>query len=135
VKISRQQMREMVTSSDCLLQNAIKKLVLENHAYVIEGLPADLFDEMIDNGIKTAKGFGLTSADKLATFVLLMFEFGPEFYKHPQVNLRLTDASIEPDNRLTTVVDDTPSEIWEHIQSKLHRQTWFPEIREPLGKS
>jgi hypothetical protein len=134
VKISGLQMREMLAGSESLLRDAIKKLVREEHAYVVEGLPADLLDEMIDNGIKTARGFGLSAADKLAAFVLLMFEFGPEFYKHQRIYPKLTDTNVEPDARLTAVIDETPSEVWEHIQSALHRQTWFPETREPLGE-
>jgi hypothetical protein len=134
VKITGQQMREMLVGNETLLREAIKKLVVEEHGYVVDGLPTDLFDEMIDSGIKTARGFGLRAANKLATFVLLMFEFGPEFYKHPQIYPKLMDNSVEPDARLTAVVDETPSSIWEYIQSAMHRQTWFPETREPVGE-
>lgn len=134
MKISSQQKRAMIVNSSALLRDSIKKLVREEHGYVVEGLPVDLFDEMIDNGIKTARDFGLRAPEKLATFVLLMFEFGPEFYKHPQIYSRMTDSSFEADARLTAVVEETPSSVWENIQSAMHQQTWFPETSDPDGE-
>jgi len=123
----------MVAGSESLLRLAIKNLVRKEHAYVVEGLPEDILDEMIESGVQTGRGYGLTASEALATFVLLMFEFGPEFHRHPAIRAMLTDPALAPEERLEAVIERTPSDTWEQIQSVLHRQTWFPELREPDG--
>lgn len=131
--IDREHLQKMVAGSDYLLQLAIKNLVRKEHAYVVEGLPEDLLDEMIQSGVNTGRSYGLTAAQALAAFVLLMFEFGPEFHRHPSIQAMLSDSALTPEARLEAVMERTPSETWEQIQSALHRQTWFPDLREPDG--
>lgn len=131
MQIKRLQMHQMVVNSDKMLTVAIKTLVSQEHPYVIEGLPEDILDEMVGNGVKTARGYGISGPDESATFVLLMFEFGPEFHLNPVIQKTLRDASIPSDLRLSAVIERTPSETWEQIQSTLHEQTWFPELDEP----
>lgn len=133
MQINREQLRCMVAGSDSLLRLAIKNLVRKEHAYVVEGLPEDIFDEMIASGVQTGRGYGLTASEALATFVLLMLEFGPEFHRHPSIRAMLTDPALAPEERLEAVIERTPSDTWEQIQSAIHRQTWFPELREPDG--
>jgi hypothetical protein len=123
----------MVAGSEHLLLLAIGNRVRAEHPYVVEGLPDDILKEMVERGVKTARSYGLSASEALATFVLLMFEFGPEFHRHPEVQAMLTDPAMAPEARLEAVIERTPSETWEHIQSAIHRQTWFPELREPDG--
>lgn len=133
MQTNREQMRQMVAGSEHLLLLAIGNRVRTENPYLVEGLPDDILNEMVESGVKTARKYGLTASEALATFVLLMFEFGPEFHRHPVVQAMLAEPTMTPEARLEAVIEHTPSETWEQIQSAIHRQTWFPELREPDG--
>lgn len=132
MQIRANQLLETLSGSDELLRNGIGRVVRAEHGYVVDGLPQDLFDQMIDSGIVVARRHGLTRATDLGTFVLLMFEFGPEFHRHPEIQRTLSATNGTPAARLAQVVDSTPSEVWRQLTAVLHRQTWFPELRTPL---
>ena len=55
-KFSSTQLQQLVSGSEPLLRTSIGNLVREQHAYVVQGLPADLFDRMIGHGLDTARG-------------------------------------------------------------------------------
>lgn len=130
-KFSTAQLQRLVSGSEPMLRLSISNLVREQHAYVVQGLPADLFDRMVGDGLDTARSYGLQAPAQLATFVLLMFELGPEFHRAPVIQRVLTDATIPPDERLAAVLERTPPEAFAAIEAAMDRQTWFPELREP----
>jgi hypothetical protein len=127
MQITRSQMKGMLAGSDTLLRHAIQRLVRGEHAYVVQDLPQKLFDRMVDAGVASARGFGLREPSDLACFVLLMFEFGPGFWRHPAVERVLRNASQPPAQRLQQVVQRTPPTVWQEIEATLHEQHWFPE--------
>jgi len=91
IRIRQAQMQQMLDADRSLLRRVVDKRVREQYADVIRGLPADLVDEMIENGIRAARGYGLTRAGDIAGFVLVMFEVVPEFHRHPRVKAILGD--------------------------------------------
>jgi hypothetical protein len=121
----------MVEADSEMLRYVIAKRVREHYPKVVEGLPQDLYDEMIEYGIRSARGYGLTFADDIAGFVLVMFEVGPEFHQHPRIQHVLRDSTIAPEDKLAAMFDRIPDEVWEEVASEIHRQTWFPELRVP----
>lgn len=130
-KFTPEQLRKIGGGSDAMLRASLANIVRSEFAYVVNDLPRDLFDEMIEVGIKTARNYGLAKPTDLAGFVMLQFEFGPEFHRHPAVLAILTDPVIDADARLAVVVERTPESVWREIESVLHKQTWFPELRQP----
>lgn len=133
MQISKDQMIGMLAGNDMLLRLTIQKQVREEHSYVVEDLPQELFDEMVDRGIRRARDYGLSHPSDLACFVLLMFEFGPEFWRHPAIGNVLQDATSSPSERLQQVVNGTPNEVWRYLESAMHKQRWFPEAFEADG--
>jgi hypothetical protein len=125
LQIRRAQMRQMVGGDEAMLLGALERLVREDHARVLSGMPAHLVQQMLRNGVEAAHRYGLVEPSDVATFVLLMFEFGPGFHRHPAVLDKLTDRALPAHVRLQRVVDETPEAVWREIESKLHEQHWF----------
>ncbi|HRQ80477.1 MAG TPA: hypothetical protein PKZ97_05105 [Azospirillaceae bacterium] len=130
IVFNKQQFGDMISSDKSLLRESIIRLVSNDHKSVIEGLPEDLLHEMIDGGIDAASRFQLTEPSDIAAFVLIMFEVGPEFYRHPVIHAHLTDTSVPPNKRLDAVIERTPHSVWSDIEANIHLQTWFPELPE-----
>lgn len=130
ITFSQNQLRQLAGGSEAMLRTALGNLVRREHAYVVEGLPGDLFDEIIANSLASARGYGLKAPADLATFLLLQFEIGPEFHRHPAIQEVLADPAIVPEGKLQTMYDRTPDAVWNDIASVLDRQTWFPELRD-----
>ena len=130
-KFSKSQLQKIAGSSDPMLRVSISNIVKVEHAYVVKDLPPELLATMIDTGMKSARGYGLSKPTDVAGFVMLQFEFGPEFHRHPAINALLTDPTIAVDSRLTAVVERTPESVWREVEAVLHKQVWFPELREP----
>lgn len=125
LRISRGQLRQMVGGDQTMLLGALERLVRDEHAEVVDGLPRALVDRMLRKGIDAAHQYGLLDAEDVATFVLLMFEFGPEFHRHPAVRDLLTDRARPAHERIQAVARTTPEATWHEIESTLPRQRWF----------
>jgi hypothetical protein len=129
MQVSSEQMSGMLAGDDRLLRQAIQAQVRDEHSYVVQGLPQDLFDRMVGGGMQRARGYGLTRPADLSCFVLLMFEFGPEFWRHPAIAQVLTDPALPPEQRLQQVVNNTPDAVWKYLNEALPKQSWFPEAQ------
>lgn len=126
---SQNQMRQMAGASESMLRAVLGNLARREHPYVLAGLPSDLFDEIIATSLHVARGYGLLAPTDLATFLLLQFEVGPEFHRHPAVQSVLADPTIAPERKVQAMYERTPDSVWSEIESVLNRQTWFPELR------
>lgn len=126
--IRREQILAMLTGHPCLI-TAIHRKVQAEYAAIVEGLPQDIIREMIGNGLQAARHLGLSRPADLAGFVLIMFEVGPEFHRHPQVRAVLENTEIQAEQKLAEMFARTDERVWEEIILVLHRQTWFPELR------
>ncbi|WP_157758711.1 hypothetical protein [Cystobacter fuscus] len=127
MRFRREQLRKMAGGSETLLQYAIATQVIEEHSYIVHNLPKDLLNDMIRSGLNTARGFGLSAPNDLSAFVLLMFEVGPEFHRHPSVLRVLEDPAVEPAKKLSTLFERVPDTVWDDIEATIDRQTWFPD--------
>lgn len=125
LQIRPAQLRQMAGGDEGMLLTALERLVREDHARVLSGMPGHLVQEMLRNGVEAAHRYGLLEPADVATFVLLMFEFGPGFHRHPAVLDMLTDRALSPHQRIQRVVNDTTEEVWREIQASLHEQHWF----------
>ena len=132
MQFRREQLRQMVGSSEPMLRLAIRNQVQQDHASVVAGLPLDLLDEMIDGALRAARSYGLQAPSELATFTLWCFEFGPEFHRHPAIRAILVDAGIPHEDKIAAVLHRTPEEAWRACEAAIHRMTWFPELQMPM---
>lgn len=130
ITFSGDHLQRLVSGSEPMLARSIGKLVREHHAYVVDGLPDDLFGELIARGIATARHQGLETPQQLGGFVMLQFEVGPEFYRHHEIQAILGRPSLSPQAKFDALVGGVPDRVWAQIDAALNRQTWFPERRE-----
>jgi hypothetical protein len=114
-----------------MLPRVILRVVRSEYPLVVEDFPDDILLEMISGGIIRAREFGLTNSEDIAGFVLIMFEVGPEFYNHAAIRSVLEGASIPAERKLDEVFAHTSQAVWDEVVGSLHRQTWFPELRQP----
>jgi hypothetical protein len=128
--ITREQKVAMLAADKNLLFQAIKSRVVKDYQEIVKGLPEDMLAGMINHGIAKAKSFGLTHPFDIAGFVYIMFEVGPEFYRHPQIQPILTSPTLPPEQKMNTMIERTPPLVWQQCVDVLDRQTWFPELRE-----
>ena len=128
--LTREQKVAMLATDNNLLFQAIKQRVVRDYHEIIKGLPDDMLAGMINHGIGKAKSFGLTHPFDIAGFVYIMFEVGPEFYRHPKIQSILTSTKIPADSKMSIMMEQTPPLAWQQCVEVLDRQTWFPELRE-----
>lgn len=130
IKLTAEHLQRLVAGSDSMLEMAIANLVREEHGYVVDGLPDDMFQDLVRRGMTTARGYGLQTPQQLATFVLLQFEVGPEFHRHAAIQAVLQDARPTPQEKLDTILNSLPDSVWAECEAALDRQTWYPERRD-----
>jgi hypothetical protein len=90
----------------------------------VGGLSNEVLAERIESGVKRARAYGITEHCGLATFVAFMFEFAPDFDKHPHVQGILTDSAIHPDDRIHVVADQISDEEWEAVETGSSGAGW-----------
>jgi len=128
--ITREQKVAMLAADKNLLFQAIKQRVVRDYQAIVKGIPDDMLAGMINHGIEKAKSFGLTHPFDIAGFVYIMFEVGPEFYRHPKILPILSSITIPPERKMDTMIEQTQPMVWQQCMEVLDRQTWFPELRE-----
>ena len=128
--ITREQKVAMLANDRTQLFHAIKRRVERDYQAIVQGVPEDMLAGMINHGIDSAKGFGMTHPYDIAGFVYLMFEVGPEFYRHPKILPILSSPNIPAEQKMSAMMKQTPASAWQQCMEVLDRQTWFPEIRE-----
>ena len=129
IRIERDQLDQMLSNDERMLRQAIRRQVESDYPALVQGLPEDLLEQMIEAGLNAARGYGLQDPSSLAGFVYVMFEVGPGFHTHPAVRSVLTDTAIPPEKRLDAVFERTAPAVWDEIALELSRQRWFPDER------
>lgn len=97
----------------------------QHHADAVTGLDDNRLKERVEYGITQARSYGLAWQSSIASFVGLMFEFGPGFNQHPAAQAVLRDASIPAEFRVRELTERLPEQTWEEIGSQ--RRTAWPD--------
>jgi hypothetical protein len=80
-------------------------------------------DRRVRWGSQKAERFGLAVPADVATFVALLFEISPRFFKQPAIHRILTDPRIPSDKRMQAVIDRTPAAAWDEVAEQ--NDGWF----------
>ncbi len=100
--LDRAHLHHLAARSPAPLRQAVGKRVCAEHAQVVDGLPEDRFEDMIDRGLLLGRDrFQRGRSVDLAKVVLLKFDRGPAFHRHPSVDAALSSAVIPPDDPFT----------------------------------
>lgn len=96
---------------------------------LIYRIPHDTLREMIHNGLKRAKGHGLSSPEDLTAFVSVMFEIAPNFDEQPDIRRVLRDENVPANERFDSIFERVSDEAWEEADQNYDYEAWFPELK------
>jgi hypothetical protein len=104
---------------------SVVKQLRSDHGSAVKDLPEDELYKRVAYGIERArKKYKLTWQANLATFVILMFEIGPEFDMFPVFQKYLTDESVPPNERMGVLLKETTEVDWQNAQNASTHDTW-----------
>ena len=86
----------------------------------VDHLVNELLIRRVQFGVLSAKHYGLRWEQDIALFVALMFEFAPDYDRNPHVQRILAHPNLNPDLKMSLVVDEISDEEWEQIEHKLN---------------
>ena len=126
--IRESQLQSFIAQND----NDVVKLVCDaliksNFERVMDVRPARLV-AMAKIGIETAKRNGVTRPEDIASFVALMVEISPKFYRHPQVAAILAETQFPMTERIKSLPDRITDEQVEEITLAYDPKFWFPDV-------
>lgn len=97
---------------------------LPSRDILVSEIPDNDLRNLVQNGIRQARKFGLTWETSLTSFVVIMFIAAPNFYEHSTVNPLLQDESIEPDARIDRLTKILTQEDWQAVKESYDPQFW-----------
>jgi hypothetical protein len=95
--------------------------VIENK---VNGLDDETLLKMVRTGIARARSYGMTWESSITAFVVLMFVVAPNFDGHPLMTHILKDGSIEPDERIDRLCEQTTDSNWEAAKRDYNVAAW-----------
>jgi hypothetical protein len=100
------------------------------HTCTVEEVPGDVLRQMIRNGIRRARSYGLTWESSLFGFIWFMFEVAPNFDEHPLIR-RILASNIQPEDRRIDLLWEQISDAnWEAVESDYDPNAWDVEYHE-----
>src|SRR4030095_13313859 len=87
-------------------------------------LSGDTLQHMVRNGVDRARTYGLRHENALAAFVLVMFEFAPNFDADPFLHSMLTNKDVGPDSRLDKLLREATKQHWEAVVGSYDPDAW-----------
>lgn len=98
------------------LLDAVVDHLCEHQPQEVAGLSDAEIRRRAQIGIDRARQFEFDKPSSVVAFVSLLFVAGPHFDEQPGIRKALTDASIEPDLRITRLFDNTRESDWEEAE-------------------
>lgn len=95
------------------------------HAITVLRYPPPLVEEMVWNGLARARSYGIEWEAPLAAFIVLMFEFAPNFDEHPAARAVLRDPSLPANARVYALNDRLTDRHWEEMVEGCDMDAWF----------
>ena len=83
------------------------------HLDLVHFLPDLVLRRRIRHGLAKGRSYGLTWEYNLTVFVAHMFRIHPEWHLQPAIHRVLTDASIEPDERIDALPALVSDDDWD----------------------
>ena len=103
---------------------ATVEFLLSEHADAVEHLTAQELTAQAGHALARARGLGMRTDVALQGFTALMFEFGPQFDRHPAVRRVLGDTTIPPDYFLDALVQELPRRVWDELAILASDEGW-----------
>ena len=121
-------MQQYLQSDKAKFIISICENLLENVPELVERLPEDGLQDMVENGINKARSYGLESDEDIAAFVTLMFEIAPNFDFQSDIRKVLTDASIAPEDKFDQLFAQVSEAAWSEAELNYDSDHWLPSV-------
>jgi len=123
--IRKEQMKVFQQQAERNFIDSVVKQLRSDHTAAVKDIPEDTLYKRVEYGIEQAREkYELTWQNNLITFVILLFEIGPDFDRLPVFQKYLTDDSIPPDDRIFALLGETTEADWENAQQASARGHW-----------
>lgn len=80
---------------------------------------------LLDFALARAKNYGLIWQSSLGQFVYLMAAIAPNFDLHPAIHAILTNQSLAPENRISSLAQRLPAGVWQEAITNTSTIGWF----------
>jgi hypothetical protein len=128
LKMRPDQMRAFAVHAERQLAARIVKYVRREFPSAVAGLPLSEQRARVRYGMWRARNHRLERERSLTTFVTLMYVIGPDFDRHPDVQVHLLGAA-SPDDAFDALLDGLGEEHWNRIARGCSSSVWM-EARE-----
>ena len=128
--IRKEQMKVFQQQAERNFIDSVVKQLRSGHAAAVKDIPEDTLYRRVEYGIEQAREkYELTWQNNLVTFVILMFEIGPNFDRFPVFEKYLTDDSVPPDERIFVLLNKTTEADWENARQASSPDKWPEDAR------
>ena len=112
MRISAAQIRyfEQNAMRECEL--FVREFLTQEAAEIVAALPKEVFGRRVRIGIDRAMTYEIGDFGDIATFVYFMFTIGADFDEYSLFQSILTDADVDPDDRVSTLVELASDDDW-----------------------
>ncbi|NJK89404.1 MAG: hypothetical protein HC923_08345 [Myxococcales bacterium] len=127
IRFSWEQLRVFSEETERLLASSFAQVVVDRCAEEVAGTAPKLILLRTHAAIRAAKEHQLTSERGILVFVLLVFQIGPGFFRHPSIRRYLLDRYTADESHMTKIATEVPGEAWEEA-ARLRRPSDWAEL-------
>ena len=123
--IRTEQLDAMQETIDVALLADICDHLSQRHAASIEGYSDDLLDELIWEGMKRARRFGIRRGKHIRVFVTIMFLTAPNFWELEKARNILTEEGTPEDRKMERLANEMTDDGWEQARDLHNDEKWY----------
>jgi hypothetical protein len=105
-------------------RNSLCEFARENLGISVASLSDQELLWRVRSGIARARSHGFTWQSSMATFVMLMLRFAPNFDEYPPIRAILESPGRE-EERADRLLTEVPGEAWSEVEERYDPQAWY----------
>jgi hypothetical protein len=129
--IRREQMQALQSVVESEFPNRLCTFARENLETWVQPLDDKELLWRVRSGVRRARSHGFGTQRAIATFVMLMLRFAPDFDRYPPVRAILESSRSE--DRADHLLTDVKGEDWQAITDRYDPEAWYDFGFESLG--
>jgi uncharacterized protein YehS (DUF1456 family) len=114
--IRQNQFDTLRTANEEKTKKQIEIYLRKNNAEAVEKKSPEELDEIINEGIKKSKDYGLKYMSSLCWFIVMMLEVSLNFDQQDQIQIHLSNKSIPPEIRIQVILEKTDDDDWDEAR-------------------
>lgn len=123
LKINSEQMKALQDVPEREFSDRLCVFARENLERAVESLRDEELLWQVQSGINRARSHGFTWQSSIATFVMLMLRFAPNFDEYPPIRAILGGTGEE--ERADRLMTDISGEEWGEVEDRYDPSGWY----------